>query len=88
MYGGKEYYFLLDNMNNDNFRILQNILYTLPYVFVAGNLRNLPCEQRQENVIEDILVRLKMLDTRDACVQVMRHLDINNVRVIISPQLI
>ena len=38
----------------------------LPYVFVAVNLRNLPCVHRQDDVIEDILSRLKRLETRDA----------------------
>ena len=42
---------------------------TLPVLFVAVNLRNLPvpCEQRKDNVIEDILSRLKRIEMREAC---------------------
>ena len=40
---------------------------TLPVVFVAVNLRNLPREQHKDNVIEDILARLKRIEMREAC---------------------
>ena len=40
---------------------------TLPVLFVAVNLRNLPREQRKD-VIEDILSRLKRIEMREACV--------------------
>ena len=40
---------------------------TLPVVFVAVNLRNLPREQHKDNVIEDILARLKRIVMREAC---------------------
>ena len=40
---------------------------TLPVLFVAVNLRNLPHEQRKDNVIEDILSRLKRIEMREAC---------------------
>ena len=40
---------------------------TLPVVFVAVNLRNLPREQQKDNVIEDILARLKRIEMREAC---------------------